>query len=112
MAPAHIVHGSSVTESTLSSTRPEPTAVAAWRNSGRVRGVATDTAVTMSISPRSFLALAAMLAGGALAPAGAAAAGPDAQILVRSAPGDRAPALRAAVTHAGARVVGSAPGHR
>jgi serine protease len=66
----------------------------------------------MPISLRSFLALGAVLVAGALAPAGAVAAGPDAQILVRSAAGDRPAALQAAVSDAGARVVGPGPGGR
>jgi serine protease len=66
----------------------------------------------MSISLRSLLALAAVLGAGALAPTGAVAAGPDAQILVRSAKGDHTSAFRAAVSDAGARVIGRAPGRR
>ena len=66
----------------------------------------------MPIRLRLLLVLAAVLGAGVLAPALAAADGPDAQILVRSAAGDGATALRAAVNEAGARVVGRAPGDR
>jgi serine protease len=66
----------------------------------------------MPISARSTLVLAAVLICAALAPAGASAASPDAQILVGSAAGGRQHQLRAAVAEAGARVVGSAPDHR
>jgi serine protease len=66
----------------------------------------------MPISLRSFSALAALLVACAVMPAAAAAAGPDSQILVRSAAGERPAQLRAAVAEAGARVVGQAPGRR
>ena len=66
----------------------------------------------MPISMRLITVLAALLGVGALAPAGAAAAGPDAQIIVRSAARGRPAALRAAVHDAGARVIGLAPGQR
>jgi serine protease len=66
----------------------------------------------MPISLRSFSALAALLAACAVMPAVAAAAGPDSQILVRSAAGEQPAQLRAAVAEAGARVVGQAPDRR
>jgi serine protease len=66
----------------------------------------------MPISLRPILALAAVLGAIAATPAGAVAASPGAQILVRSTAGDHPAALRAAVAQAGARVVGHASGRR
>jgi serine protease len=66
----------------------------------------------MPIAQRLILALAAVIGALALAPAGAAAASRDAEIVVSGASGDRPQALRAAVRHVGARLVTPVRGRR